>query len=281
MIWLLLTLGCGGEEAPVYTGTIEVTEVEVSAAIGGRLIEVLPHEGDRVQLGDPVFRIDTALIEAERDLRSAAVDQSLAGEDAASAKVRAAAAQVSLLRRELERVRALEARGVGTAQQVSQLSGQLDVAVAQHSAAQQGVRQAEAGERQARAGVRATDARLAEAVVTAAVAGTVLSRNHEPGEVVGPGASVVTLGDLQHPRLRIYVPLLEIEQMELGETIEVRLDGFSTQGKVSHVASEAEFTPREILTPDERVKRVFAVDIALEPQPGLHPGLPAEAVLAP
>ncbi len=280
MIWLTL-LACNfGGSTPTYTGTIEVTEVEVSSAIPGRLVEVLPHEGERVSAGDLVFRLDAVMLEAEREVRAAAIDQSEAGHQAANAQVRAANAQVAMLRRELERVKALEASGVGSAQQTSQLSGQLDVALAKAAAAREQVVQAEAAGRQAEAGLKAADTRLTETEVAAAVDGVVLSRNREPGEVVGPGMSVVTLGDLAHPRLRIYVALLEVEKLAIGDAVEVHLDGVDATGRVERIASEAEFTPREVLTPDERVKRVFAVDVGLDPGPGVHPGMPADAVLA-
>ncbi|MCB9674456.1 MAG: HlyD family efflux transporter periplasmic adaptor subunit [Alphaproteobacteria bacterium] len=280
--WLALLAACSFDDAtPAYTGTIEVTEVEVAATLGGRLVEVLPHEGDALKVGDPVFRLDTTLLEAERTVRAASVEQAHAAREAASAQVRAADAQVATLQREVERVRKLQSSGVGTAQQLSQLSGQLDVARAQASAARELVAQAEAGIRQAEAAVAAADTHLQEGFVKAAVAGVVLSRNREPGEIVGPGTSVVTLGDLQHPRLRIYVPLLDVERLELGDTVRVKLDGVDEKsGRIERIAGEAEFAPREILTPDERVKRVFAVDIALEPGPGIHPGMPADAYLA-
>jgi HlyD family secretion protein len=282
MTWMLLLLtACDFQEpAPAYTGTIEVTEVEVASTLGGRLVEVIPQEGEHVKLGDPVFRVDTSMLEADRSVRAAGIEQARAAHQAAEAQVRAANAQVAMLQRELERVQALKASGVGTAQQISQLSGQLDVARAQSAAAREMVAQATAGIHQAEAALEASDTRMREAIVTAALDGVVLSRNREPGEIIGPGTSVVTLGDLGHPRLRIYVPLLEVEQLELGDTVAVHFDGGEANGRIERIGSEAEFTPREILTPDERVKRVFAVDIALQPGPGVHPGMPADATLA-
>lgn len=280
---LLLALGCGlGTHPDAYTGTIEVTEIEVAAAVPGRLTAVFPEEGDLVAAGDPVFTLDSALFEAERDLRRSGVAQAEAGAEAAKAQLRAAQAQVAFARRELERVQGLERAGVGTAQQISTLTGQLDVARAQASAARKQIDRAAAAGDQASAGLRAADKQLAEAAVPAVVGGVVLSRNREPGEVVAPGMSVVTLGDLSHPRLRIYAPLLQVEALALGDTVDVRLDARPDEtvpGRVARISPRAEFTPRDILTPEERVKRVFAVDIALEPGPGIHPGLPAEAYL--
>lgn len=271
----------GGTAA--YTGTIEATEIEVASTVAGRLMEVAPREGDRVSPGDAIFTLDAAPYAAERDLRAAAVTYADASIAAASAQVRAADAQVATLEREAARTGRMEDAGVGSNAQRSQLEGQLAVARAQASAARQVVAQAQAGKAQAEAALAAATQRFDETRATATVGGVVLTRNREPGEVVAPGASVVTIGDLDHPRLRIYVPLQVVETLQVGAAAEVRIDAHDEPfpATVAHISSEAEFTPRDILTPEERVKRVFAVDLALAPAPGLLPGVPAEAELNP
>lgn len=282
MFPLIVTLiGCGAlrSEPAGYTGTIEVTQVEVAATVPGRIEAVYVDEGDRVEAGAPVFALDTSLLSLDAEFRASGVEMASAGVDAAKAQQRAAQAQVALLRRESDRVSRLEAAGVGTAQQASTLRGQLDVARAQSVAAEQGVAAASATVAQAEVGVAVARERLGEAEVASPVAGVVLTRNREPGEVLAPGISVATIGDLDHPRLRVYVPLTRVETLNLGGPVEVMLDAYDEpfKGKISRIASEAEFTPRDILTPDERVKRVFAVDVAIDPAPGLYPGIPAEA----
>jgi len=279
---VLLLLGCGftGSEA-AYTGTIEVTEVDIAALVPGRLIQVDVREGDRVAIGQLIFALDATQLEAQVDLRNGQVAQAQAAIEAARAQVRAADAQVTFLSREARRVRRMEADGVGTDQQASTLEGQLSVARAQAAAARELVAQAEAALTQGEAGLHLAQVQLDEATVEAPVGGIVLSRNREPGEIVAPGMSVLTLGDLDHPRLRVYVPLERVEEMALGDPVQVVLDvdrDNPLQGKISWISSEAEFTPRDILTPDERVKRVYALDVALPPTRGVHPGVPAEAI---
>ncbi len=72
-----------------------------------------------------------------------------------------------------------------------------------------------------------------------------------------------------------------VESISVGGTVSVYLDAdleAAHQGTIDWISAQAEFTPRDILTPEERVKQVFAVDIALQPAPGIHPGIPADAV---
>ncbi|MBN1334568.1 MAG: HlyD family efflux transporter periplasmic adaptor subunit [Deltaproteobacteria bacterium] len=283
LLLLATLLACSGRGGgpPVYTGTVEITEVDVAPLVPGRLVEVKAREGDTVRVGDTLFGIDTRTTLVEREARAAQVEQAQAAVETGRAQVRAAEAQMAVLDREAGRTRALLASGAGTDQQVSQIQGQFEVAKAQASAARQVVQQAEAAVAGAEAALSLVDEKIRESTVLAPVDGVVLSRNREPGEVLGAGTSVITLGDLAHPRLRLYVPLGTLESIAVGTLVEVRLDaeGLPTaRGRVSWIAQEAEFTPRDILTPEERVKQVFAVDVALEPGPGIHPGIPADAV---
>jgi len=273
----------GGEVPATYTGTIEVTEVEVAPLVPGRLATIEVDRGAKVEAGQLLFSLDPSLSELERALRDGQVAQAQAAIETTRSQAQAARAQVALLERELARTRNLEAAGAGTAQQVSTLSGQLDAARAQAAAAAKGVAQAEAVKKQAEAAVALVDRTLAETKGYAPSAGVVLSRNREPGEVLAAGMSVLTLGDLGHPKLRVYVPLAVVERLAVGSPVEVRIDADPGQvhpGTVDWIASEAEFTPRDILTPEERVKQVFAVDVALQPGAGIHPGIPADAVFA-
>ncbi len=287
MIALVAVLLLGGacdrsSPAPSYTGTIEVTEVEVASEIPGRILRIQFDEGGEVAEGDLVFELDAKTLQAEREVRVAAVTAAEAAIEGAKAQVRTAAAQVRYLQRETQRLTKMQEAGVGSAQQRSTIEGQLDVARAQLAGARQAVAQAEAARAQASAAQAAVDHQLSNTRVHAAVGGVVLSRNREPGEVVAPGSSVLTLGDLGRPRLRVYVPLQVVQSLTVGGDVSVTLDARPDEplaGRIERVATEAEFTPRDILTPEERVKRVFAVDIALDPAPGVLPGVPAEAVL--
>lgn len=282
-VWLALPLlvACNGNgDDGAYTGTIEITEIEVASSIPGRLTAIHFDEGDRVDEGALAFTLDRDPLDAERALRVAAVDMASASIDGAEARVRTARAQVTYLTRETDRLTRMEQAGVASAQQRSTLQGQLDVARTQVVAAKQAVAQATAGKAQAEAALAAVDQRISDTDVHAVVGGVVLSRNRELGEVVQPGMSVLTVGDLGHPVLRVYVPLMRVETLSVGAPAQVVVDARPDQpyaGKIERVSSEAEFTPRDILTPEERVKRVFAVDIALDAAPGLLPGVPAAA----
>lgn len=118
--------------------------------------------------------------------------------------------------------------------------------------------------------------------IIAPIDGVVLLKIHEVGEVVAPGNPVVTLGDDQKPWVRIYVPEGIINKLRINQEAILSFDGLERtfKGHVMTIAPQAEFTPRNVQTPEERITQTFAVKIALdEPRLGLRPGVAVDVTL--
>ncbi|MEZ5364314.1 MAG: HlyD family efflux transporter periplasmic adaptor subunit [Bryobacterales bacterium] len=175
---------------------------------------------------------------------------------------------------------------------------QIQAAEAQKQRAQAGVRAAEAGRldlqrirqdisarqaelRSAQAELKVIDTQLADAVAVSPVDGVVLVESAEPGEILAAGTSVVTIGDMERPWLRAYVNETYQGRVRIGAPVEVTTDSFPDkvyQGRVSFLASDAEFTPKEIQTLEERVKLVYRVKIDIaNPNQELKRNMPADA----
>lgn len=162
-----------------------------------------------------------------------------------------------------------------------ELKQRLDLAEAEHQGAQEAESVAEGRLESARGGLAAAEKRLRDAVVTAPLEGTILLKIREPGETVSPGQPIVRLADLDHMWLRVYVAETEIDRVKLGQKAEVTIDaapGRTFAGEVTEIAQEAEFTPKNVQTREQRVKLVFGVKIGLaNPEGALKPGMPADA----
>jgi HlyD family secretion protein len=117
--------------------------------------------------------------------------------------------------------------------------------------------------------------------VASPLSGVVLSENIEPGEFVAAGTPVVTVGELANVWLRAYISEPDLGRVKVGQATRVRTDtypGKFYEGRVSFLSSQAEFTPRNVQTEQERVKLVYRVKIDLpNPQMELKPGMPADA----
>lgn len=123
---------------------------------------------------------------------------------------------------------------------------------------------------------------LEDQSIVSPVDGLVLVKVHEAGAVVGAGAPVFVVGDRKNPWVRVFVPEGAVNRVRVGAPAGIRLDGLakSFSGKVSFIAPQAEFTPRNVQTKEERVTQTFAVKVAFdESAEGLRPGVAADVTL--
>ncbi|HZD06419.1 MAG TPA: HlyD family efflux transporter periplasmic adaptor subunit, partial [Longimicrobiales bacterium] len=137
---------------------------------------------------------------------------------------------------------------------------------------------------QARAGLERAEAALQDAVVEAPFAGVVTVRHREPGEIVPVGGPVLTLLDPDDRWVRIYVPEDRMGGVSLGQAATIRSDTWPDRtygGEVVFIGSQAEFTPRNVQTPEERTRLVYPVKVRITGDPDfeLKPGLPADVTL--
>jgi HlyD family secretion protein len=140
-----------------------------------------------------------------------------------------------------------------------------------------------AGVAQAQAAYAQAVTQLSNTVIKSPINGTVVTRAVEPGELATQGTPLVTLADLREVWLRVYVDEATYGRIKLGQRADVTVDsypGYIFRGRVSEIASQAEFTPKEIQTPEQRTKLVFGVKITISnPEGRLKPGMPADATL--
>ena len=149
--------------------------------------------------------------------------------------------------------------------------------------AQQDVEQAKSQIAVAKSAVALADISLDYTLLRAPFAGTLTSRNVEPGEVVTSGREVLTLADLSTVYLKIFVDEQDLGKVKIGQTADVKTDTFPDKiykGRVSFISPQGEFTPKIIQTHKERVKLVYLVKISIpNPDGELKSGMPADAWL--
>jgi HlyD family secretion protein len=294
----LIATGCRNSTEVTAAGTIEVVETDVSPLVARVLVE----EGADVTAGQILAELTQPTTAPDIEGRSAAVAQSEArlhdletgarpAELArAAAELRAADAEVARTARDVARLEPLAAKAIVSAQQFDAArtaartaASRRDALRAQLELVQQGARRDEL--RAARANVDAAQAALAGArnvakdlTLVAPIAGHIVSRNIEPGEVLTPGISAFTIGQMRQPWVRVYVDQQIFPRLRIGTPATATLDGLpgrSFRGRIVALNDRAEYTPRVALTEDERADLLFGVKVALEDTTGtLKPGLP-------
>ncbi|HZS51893.1 MAG TPA: efflux RND transporter periplasmic adaptor subunit, partial [Bryobacterales bacterium] len=133
----------------------------------------------------------------------------------------------------------------------------------------------------AKANLALIDSQLADTTAVSPVDGVVLVKSADVGEVLAAGATVVTIGDIDHPWLRGYINETDLGRVKLGSKARITTDSYpgkAYNGRISFIASEAEFTPKQIQTKQERVKLVYRIKIEVDnPQHELKSNMPADA----
>lgn len=306
----LAAAGCrrdAGASSIVASGHVEATDVRVSSKVGGIVDVVLLEEGDHVEAGQALARIDvtdsrlaldTAKAEeaqADADLRLRLAGSRVEDVAEAAAQVKRAEADLAGAQKDLERMEGLLAAGSGTSKLRDDARTRRDLAASSLDAARERLRKLEAGSRPqeidaARARLAAARARMAQleqqiedGMIASPVAGIVTEKLAERGELLSPGSALAVITDLAHAWLTVYVGEPDLGRIRIGQQAEVVSDdGQKRAGKVIFIASKAEFTPKNVQTRDERVKLVYKVKIGLpNPDGFFKPGMPAEAHLRP
>ncbi len=287
------------------SGTVEATEALLGFVGSGRIDEVTAVEGERVSAGQILARLDSLELKARRvqaqaqvaaadaalrELESGARSEELAQ---AQAALNAMSERLSDARRDLKRTTRLVKGGAIGKESLDKALSSVRVLTSQKEEALQQLKLLQAGPRierieaqraqlaQSEAAIGVLDATMANTILHSPFAGIVSVRHREPGEIVSPGVPVYTVMNPGDRWVRVYVPENQIGRISLGDTVDLQTDSFPDkfyQGVISHIASEAEFTPKTVQTTEERVRLVYAVKVRIadDTQLQLKPGLPVD-----
>lgn len=251
------------------SGVFEAKEVVVSAEVVGKVLVVYHDSGDMVVQGEALADIDTTDILLQ-------IAQARAGLAGADAGIVQAQTQLSQARSNHERVKALYEDGATS-------ESLLEEAVTALKLAKSALEAAREAKRQAQAQVNILTHQLSKARIDSPISGQVLERFISAGEMAGVGTKLFSVADLSHLWLDVYVPEGKLGLVEVGQEVEISVDSFPDEtfpGRVSFISGEAEFTPKNIQTKEERSKLVFRVRVEVpNPEGKLKIGMPADAVI--
>ncbi len=309
-ISVLTLIGCsnGNDKSKIEaTGNIETVNVTISSKTAGEIKKIKYDEGDKVSVGDTIFFIDNESImlqlkqaEAGRVVAEAQFGLLKKGariEDKKQAEMMLLQADASLkqAKNDFDRMQNLYTSKSVTKKQFEDAQTRLDITQAQYNASKENydkvknfarpeeLRQAEAKLNQMVATEDLIKKSFRDSYITSPINGIIVKKYFEKGESVSPMSSLVNISDLSKVNLYIYVTEEELGKVKLGQNADVYTDSFKEKpykGKVIYISPEAEFTPKNIQTKDERTKLVYKVKIEI-PNPNfeLKSGMPADAVI--
>lgn len=293
-------------DKPDGSGTIECTQIRLAPEVAGRLTALLIAEGAPITNGQVIATIDPVSYQLRCDEARAAFAQAKAqwelmvagsrDEDIlrARAQVREAKAAADAAITDARRMETLLAQNSVTQKQRDDAATAQEKTTANLAAAEQQLTRLIKGNRQeeiraAQAAVELAQARLAlaekavsDCIVKSTATGIITTKNTEPGEMVMVGTPLATMSQLDEVWLSLYLPETKLPTVKLGQKAFIKVDGdpMRYEGIITFISSEAEFTPRNVQTPDERTKLVYRIKITLPNTRNIFkPGMPADGFL--
>lgn len=261
-------------------GNFEATEITISAENNGKLIQFNLNEGDMLQKDQFIGYIDTIPLSLKREQ----LDVSKA---VISSKSKGVLSQINVLNAKLKtantnktRTENLIKENAGTQKQLDDVTGEMDVIKSQ-------IRSVEIQNAPVVNELKSIDVQLKQindqiqkSKIVNPLNGTVLTKYAEPNEITAFGKPLYKIADLRMMQLRVYISETQLANIKIGQEVTVKIDDADTMksynGKVSWIASEAEFTPKIIQTKEERVALVYAAKIDVKNDGSLKIGMPAE-----
>lgn len=264
---LVLLSGCHRQNNAV-SGTIEVDEVHVGPRSGGRVDKIFAQEGDKLSPGQTIVSLDAAELKARRELAAAQINSAIHDAEAQNA-------QLEFMRDDALRQQDLLKRKV-----VSPSDAERTASVAR--AQEKIVEAAKMRVVQARAQLADIDAQLAEMQVKAPTDSILEVLSVKVGDVLAPNREVATLILPQHLWVRVFVPEPWLGLIKVGDAVHLRVDSFPGKdfdGTVEQVNRQAEFTPRNVQTVEDRIRQVYGVKVRLpNNEDKLRAGMSADVV---
>lgn len=298
----------GGSGEPISaTGTVEIETVDVSAELSGIISFLGFEESEQVRQGDILARIDKPDLRSQFDRDKASVARAEAllkdlkrgarNEEIAQARAARDAALANRIQaeRDAKRYAALYDEQVISKKEFERIVLVADLAASNLKQAQEALLVMQAGPRPDQVAAQEEEVKRLYAVlamtrslldkteIRSPADGTVLTKNFELGELAPQGGVLYSIGHYADCHIRIYIPSTILGLVNQGQTAEIRVDSFPDtvfRGYVTEIAQEAEFAPRQSITPDERANLVFRVKVAVDNPDGLlKPGMPADVTL--
>lgn len=284
----MFTLSCGSEPEYDAQGTFEATEVIVSSEANGRIMDFVIEEGMDIAGGECLGTIDSMQLHLQREQLMAQQAALLASRPDVNMQVSSLREQIAKQRSELRRVESMLKDGAATQKQYDDIEAQIKVLEGQLNATLSTLDKNTATINNNAAALEAQIASLDDLIakcrIVSPISGTVLVKYAEAGELATVGKPLMKVADLNNIYLRAYFTSEQLANITLGDKVKIVAnfggdERYDYEGEIVWIASESEFTPKNIQTNDSRSNLVYAVKIAVKNDGRLKIGLAGEVIL--
>lgn len=273
-------LSCSNDEKADGYGNFEATEIIVSSEANGKLEFLYLEEGQTLEKGAIIALVDTLQLYLNKQ-------QLLASKETVASKSGGVWSQVSVLNEQLQTAKLEQQRIQNMFADKAATQRQLDLANSQSDVLRKQIQSVETQNAPIVNEVKTIEAKVAQindqivkSKITNPIAGTVLTKFAEPGEIVSFGKPLYKIANMEEMTLRVYVSETQLANIKIGQQVTVKIDSGEEmkdyEGSISWISASAEFTPKIIQTKEERVNLVYAVKVIVKNDGSLKIGMPAE-----
>ena len=273
--------GCERQDGPFYaSGTFEAVEVDIGSLATGLLLKLPKREGDLVKKDELLAKIDSEKLEIECDLVCIQLEEVDLEFDLIREKIAGNRISLKNNQKSLERFRTLHEVKSATEQQLDDFTTAVKLDQTRLDASLKELARPAIRRKELQTRLRLLERTIADSRVLSPINGQVIGRFAEPGEVVTLGTPLLRVADLSLLEIRVYLPSALLGKITLGQQVSLRADGAPESefyGRVVWISPVAEFTPKNIQTPEARAELVYAVKIEVPNDEGvLKVGMPAD-----
>lgn len=264
-------------------GNFEAKEILIASEVSGRITSISVQEGQTALQGEIAVQIDSVQNYLKVNELKAKKEASVSKITNVKAQVEVYEKQKALLEKDRVRISNMFQDGAATQKQVDDLNGQIDVIESQINLVKTNLAAINAEIAAYETGISQAADMLAKTQIYFPANGTVVQRYAEPGEIAAPGKALLKLADLKNMELRAYVSGKQLSGLKLGQKVTVKVDNqlgkySEYRGTISWISTEAEFTPKNIQTKEERLSQVYAIKILVENDGLIRINMPGEVL---
>lgn len=281
---LILYTACGDADDERFTasGIVEGTAVKVAAQTGGFILKMNFDEGQDLEIGQTIAIVDTEKLSFRLEQIQAGIEEVDVQRQISRSALERAQIEHEHIKTKYERFLDLYEKQSASKQTLDDLKNAYDVATTQLQSARQNLKLVESKQKQLHAERKLVARQIRDAMITAPISGTITTQYFEAGETAPTGAPVVEMIDLRQMWTKIYVSEKMLPHIRIGQDATIKIDGTDTTltGRVVWISQKAEFTPKNILTEENRTSLVYAVKVEVDNPDGLlKHGMPVEISL--